>query len=173
MKDHLARELRLPVVSIDSAVPLETFPLDSLSVIALQTEISEWLGVDVPVEAFIEQPTLDALADFLAKPRNSAPPMASLSARSSTLAQPLRPAIPFFCLGGTMGKTGYQRPLAKALGAPYVYYMASSSPDMMGLKMRSPKSKRSLPVASTVYDRYSRAALACDGHNQAWTGDIT
>ncbi|SDP33290.1 Phosphopantetheine attachment site [Streptomyces sp. cf386] len=108
---HIAAELRLPETQSDTSRPLEEYALESLSVAALQSRLSDWLGYRIPHTLFLEVPTIDAAARFLAEPEpdtDAAPAPVHLV--------PLNTPRPFFCAGGLGGSALYLTSLARALG---------------------------------------------------------
>ncbi|MFE2471217.1 FAD-dependent oxidoreductase [Streptomyces mirabilis] len=123
LADHVAAELGIAPEEIDTAAPLETYGLESISIAVIQGELSEWLEYRVPHTLLFELPTLDAVAEHLAAASTPPPPAppepgtATPPTRRSALLVPLTPARPFFLLGGIVGTTNYLRPLAHDLHA--------------------------------------------------------
>ncbi|MER5176970.1 alpha/beta fold hydrolase [Streptomyces sp. NPDC002896] len=118
---NIAAELRLPAAAVDTARPLEEYALESLSVAALQSRLSDWLGYRIPHTLFMELPTIDEAARFLAEPDATAP--AEARSGGADVARPaprhlipLNSARPFFCAGGLGGSALYLTSLARALG---------------------------------------------------------
>lgn len=66
MIDHIAAELRVEVARIDPFAAMETYAIDSVAANSLMGEFSEWLGFRVTPALFVEHPTIDAMARFLA-----------------------------------------------------------------------------------------------------------
>lgn len=66
MIDHLAAELRVPSARIDAHLAMESYAVDSVAANSLMGEFSEWLGFRVTPALFVEHPTIDAMARFLA-----------------------------------------------------------------------------------------------------------
>lgn len=66
MIDHLAAELRVPAARIDAHAAMESYAVDSVVANSLMGEFSEWLGFRVTPALFVEHPTIDAMARFLA-----------------------------------------------------------------------------------------------------------
>ncbi|GAA3830171.1 FAD-dependent oxidoreductase [Streptomyces phyllanthi] len=123
MTDRLAEELRLPAAEIDPHGPLEDLGLDSMAVAAVQAQLSDLLGFGIPQTVFFEQPTLAAVASYLAdasagadadgtRPASATPAVHQLPPH----VLPLTPARPFFCVGGLGSSAAYLRHLARALG---------------------------------------------------------
>lgn len=109
---HIAAELH--VHAVDPSVPLTSLGLESLSVATLQSALSDWLGFRVPHTLFLELPTVDAIAEHLA--RQDVPQAAS------SLALALTTPRPFFCIGGAVGAAYYLLPLARAVGQGQPFY---------------------------------------------------
>ncbi|WP_156213891.1 alpha/beta fold hydrolase, partial [Lentzea aerocolonigenes] len=109
---HVAAELKVP--TIDAHAPLASLGLESLSVASLQSELSDWLGFRVPHTLFLELPTVDAVAEHLARQ--------DVPAAASTLALALTTPRPFFCIGGAVGAAYYLLPLARAVGQGQPFY---------------------------------------------------
>lgn len=109
---HIAAELRVPEHAISPAAPLASLGLESLSVAALRSGLSDWLGFRVPHTLFLELPTVDAIAEHLV--RQDAP--------ASSLALALTAPRPFFCVGGAVGAAHYLLPLARAVGQGQPFY---------------------------------------------------
>jgi thioesterase domain-containing protein/predicted NAD/FAD-dependent oxidoreductase/acyl carrier protein len=124
---HVAAELRRPESAIDATAPLDSYALDSLSVAALQAELSDHLGFRVPHTLFLELPSLDAVAHRLAEldgrgaGRADDPSAPDPGPRSRSLLG-LGAVRPFFCVGGAVGAAYYLRPLARALGHRQPFY---------------------------------------------------
>ncbi|MGW4207568.1 cytochrome P450 [Lentzea sp. NPDC004789] len=112
--EHIAAELRVPGHAVSPSVPLTSLGLESLSVAALQSELSEWLGFRVPHTLFLELPTVDAVAEHLARQDVSEP--------TASLALALTTPRPFFCIGGAVGAAYYLLPLARAVGQGQPFY---------------------------------------------------
>ncbi|WP_427917229.1 alpha/beta fold hydrolase [Streptomyces sp. cg40] len=108
---HIATELQLAEAELDTARPLEEYALESLSVAALQAQLSDWLGYRIPHTLFLEVPTIDAAARFLAEPDTEEP-----GAPAPLHLLPLNTPRPFFCVGGLGGSALYLTALARALG---------------------------------------------------------
>jgi len=66
MIDHLAAELRVPAARLDAHAAMESYAVDSVAATSLIGEFSEWLGFRVTPALFVEHPTIDAMARFLA-----------------------------------------------------------------------------------------------------------
>ncbi|GGU33520.1 cytochrome P450 [Lentzea flava] len=111
---HIAAELRVPEHAISPAAPLASLGLESLSVAALQSELSDWLGFRVPPTLFLELPTVDAVAEHLAHQ--------DVPATGTSLALALTTPRPFFCIGGAVGAAYYLLPLARAVGQGQPFY---------------------------------------------------
>ncbi|MET9631055.1 cytochrome P450 [Lentzea sp. NPDC006480] len=109
---HIAAELKVP--TIDARAPLTSLGLESLSVASLQSELSDWLGFRVPHTLFLELPTVDAVAEHLARQ--------DVPAEANTLALALTTPRPFFCIGGAVGAAYYLLPLARAVGQGQPFY---------------------------------------------------
>ena len=58
----VARALRVPVAEVAPDRPITAHGLDSLSAMELRAAIEEGLGVELPLSALLEGPTIDALA---------------------------------------------------------------------------------------------------------------
>ena len=115
--EHIAIEARLPVVDPDS--PLDSFMLNSLSVAALQAELSDWLGFRIPHTLFLEVSTITAMARHLA--RLSEPGESPEPVTPSRVLR-LTPVRPFFCVPGAVGAPQYLLPLARAVGTAQAFY---------------------------------------------------
>ncbi len=123
--EHVAAELRLPSEAVAPDARLDSFALESISVAALQAGLSDLLGFRVPHTVFLEQPTIDAVARFLApdEARHEAPDEAPAAAGTvekrapATLLLGLTAARPFFCVGGALGAAYYLLQLARNVGA--------------------------------------------------------
>ncbi|MFD4600588.1 alpha/beta fold hydrolase [Streptomyces sp. NPDC058464] len=109
---HIAAELRVSAAELDASRPLEEYALASLSVAALQARLSDWLGYRIPHTLFLEVPTIDAAARFLAEPE----PHTADDIPPATHLVPLNTPRPFFCVGGLGGSSLYLTSLARALG---------------------------------------------------------
>ncbi|MGW1024029.1 alpha/beta fold hydrolase [Streptomyces sp. NPDC002577] len=116
---NIAAELRLPATEVDTARPLEEYALESLSVAALQSRLSDWLGYRIPHTLFMELPTIDEAARFLAEPDEAASASDSGTEEAPPAPRhliPLNTPRPFFCVGGIGGSALYLTSLARALG---------------------------------------------------------
>ena len=111
---HIAAELHVPEHAISTSAPLTSLGLESLSVAALQSALSDWLGFRVPHTLFLELPTVDAVAEHLARQE--------VPAATNSLALALTAARPFFCIGGAVGAAYYLLPLARAVGQGQPFY---------------------------------------------------
>lgn len=111
---HIAAELHVPEDAVSPRAPLSSLGLESLSVASLQSALSDWLGFRVPHTLFLELPTVDAVAEHLA--RQDVPRTAS------TLTLALTTPRPFFCIGGAVGAAYYLLPLARAVGQGQPFY---------------------------------------------------
>ncbi|TWP50897.1 cytochrome P450 [Lentzea tibetensis] len=114
--EHVALELRVPPRSIRADAQLSSLGLESLSIATLQSALSDWLGFRVPHTLFLELPTVDAMAEYLAAQRVSAEEPEVVVQRQPKLALSLTPQRPFFCIGGAVGAAYYLLPLARAMG---------------------------------------------------------
>ncbi|TWP50624.1 cytochrome P450 [Lentzea tibetensis] len=114
---HIADELRLPATSVSASSRLDSFALESMSVAALQSGLSDWLGYRIPHTLFLEQPTIDAVARHLAV-EEDAPPVAP----TRSLLLGLTSARPFFCVGGALGAAYYLLKLARDVGSSRPFY---------------------------------------------------
>ncbi|HKN53387.1 MAG TPA: alpha/beta fold hydrolase, partial [Amycolatopsis sp.] len=119
--EHVAAELRLPPEAVAPDARLDTFALESLSVAALQSGLSDWLGFRIPHTLFLEHPTIDAIARQLA---GSEPAAAEVAPEkdASTLLLGLTSARPFFCIGGALGAAYYLLQLARDVGSARPFY---------------------------------------------------
>ncbi|GLZ36146.1 hypothetical protein Lesp02_83330 [Lentzea sp. NBRC 105346] len=114
---HIAEELRVDTVS--SSARLDSFALESMSVAALQSGLSDWLGYRIPHTLFLEHPTIDAVAEHLAVEESvEQKPAAS----DSSLLLGLTSARPFFCVGGALGAAYYLLKLARDVGSSRPFY---------------------------------------------------
>ncbi|NKE61875.1 FAD-dependent oxidoreductase [Lentzea sp. PSKA42] len=111
---HIAAELHVPEFAVSPSAPLTSLGLESLSVATLQSELSDWLGFRVPHTLFLELPTVDAVAENLARQ--------DVPQSSSSLALALTTPRPFFCIGGAVGAAYYLLPLARAVGQGQPFY---------------------------------------------------
>ncbi len=116
--EHIAAELRLPREQVAPDARLDTFALESISVAALQAGLSDWLGFRIPHTLFLEHPTIDAVAKYLAPAENKPAPADD----QSTLLLGLTAARPFFCVGGALGAAYYLLQLARDVGAARPFY---------------------------------------------------
>ncbi len=116
--EHIAAELRVPTSQVTPDARLDTFALESLSVAALQSGLSDWLGFRIPHTLFFEQPTIEAIATNLGAAAEEKPE----TPNSSTLLLGLTGARPFFCIGGALGAAYYLLPLARDVGAARPFY---------------------------------------------------
>jgi cytochrome P450/thioesterase domain-containing protein/acyl carrier protein len=129
--EHVAGELEVPAHEIGPDARLDTFGLESLSVAALQSGLSEWLGFRIPHALFLEQPTINAIAEYLAvsdtDPQTAASggksaTLAAATPNPSTLLLGLTAPRPFFCVGGAVGAAYYLLPLARDIGSCRPFY---------------------------------------------------
>jgi cytochrome P450/predicted NAD/FAD-binding protein/acyl carrier protein len=111
---HIAGELRVPEHAVAPSAPLTSLGLESLSVASLQSALSDWLGFRVPHTLFLELPTVDAVAEHLARQ--------DVPRTIGSLILPLTTPRPFFCIGGAVGAAYYLLPLARAVGHGQPFY---------------------------------------------------
>ncbi|UOZ06985.1 FAD-dependent oxidoreductase [Amycolatopsis sp. WQ 127309] len=89
--------------------PLSELPLGSLALAGLMSDLSTYLGFRVPHTLFLQLPTIDAVAGYLAE---GEAPFAAKRVRET-----FSPGVrPFFCVGGIGASGAYLRPLAASLG---------------------------------------------------------
>jgi acyl carrier protein len=110
--EQVASELRVSPESISAESPLDSFALESISVAALQSGLSDWLGFRVPYTLFLQYPTIEAIARHLAVPAA----VVSRAQEPSSLLLELTSARPFFCVGGALGAAYYLLKLARDVG---------------------------------------------------------
>jgi len=102
-------------------------------VAALQAGLSDWLGFRIAPTLFLEQPTIEAVARYLAfeeiELETGTPADGQEAARGvptgthpSTLLLGLTAARPFFCVGGAVGAAYYLLPLARDIGSARPFY---------------------------------------------------
>jgi cytochrome P450/thioesterase domain-containing protein/protoporphyrinogen oxidase/acyl carrier protein len=122
--EHIAAELQTSQDAIAPDTRLDSLALESISVAALQSGLSDWLGFRIPHTLFLEQPTIEAVARYLAVPETAAEsePAAPAHAQPSTLLLGLTAARPFFCVGGAVGAAYYLLPLARDVGSARPFY---------------------------------------------------
>lgn len=125
--EHIAAELRVPQETIEPDAQLDSFALESVSVAALGSALSDWLGFRTPATLFLDHPTINALARYLATPETPAVPSDSLTAAITTKTTPqlllsLTPPRPFFCVGGAHGAAYYLIKLAREVGSAHPFY---------------------------------------------------
>lgn len=124
---QIANELLLPDAAVDPHAPLETFQIQSLTVVALAGELSSRLNRPVAPTVFLEHPTLDAVARHLARAAHDATDAGSKrTVQKPSLILPLEAPVlpleaprPFFCLGGAYGSSYYLRDFARAIRYPH------------------------------------------------------
>ncbi|SDY47046.1 Cytochrome P450 [Amycolatopsis xylanica] len=117
--ENVAAELRLPADQVGATVRLDRFALESMSVAALQSGLSDWLGFRIPHTLFLEHPTIDSIARHLAVKEE---PAESTTTTNSTLLLGLTAARPFFCVGGALGAAYYLLQLARDVGSARPFY---------------------------------------------------
>jgi cytochrome P450/thioesterase domain-containing protein len=96
-------------------------------VAALQAGLSDWLGFRIPHTVFLEHPTIDALARYLAPGEEAGTEVAvagtvEVASQPATLLLGLTSARPFFCVGGALGAAYYLLQLARDVGAARPFY---------------------------------------------------
>ncbi|WP_327140564.1 acyl carrier protein [Nocardia sp. NBC_01327] len=64
-QEYLANLLEVPAASIDPATDFDRLGIDSALAVALLIEVEERYGVDLSPEDLYENPTLDAVANYL------------------------------------------------------------------------------------------------------------
>ncbi len=64
---YLVDELGVDRGEIDAAAPFEDLGLDSAAAVTLTGDLEEWLGRTLSPELAYEHPTIDALAEHLAR----------------------------------------------------------------------------------------------------------
>jgi acyl carrier protein len=64
-RKYVADLLDVPAESVDPAADFDRLGLDSALAVSLLIEIEDRYGVDLPPEALFENPTLDAVVDYL------------------------------------------------------------------------------------------------------------
>lgn len=62
---YLGDVLGRPAESIDPAADFDQLGLDSALAVALLAELDEWYGVDIPPEELFENPTINAVAEYV------------------------------------------------------------------------------------------------------------
>lgn len=67
MCGQVARRLGLDPAEVDADAPLDTYPLESLAIVALIAEMSNWLDWDIAPAVLIEYPTIDEVARAIAE----------------------------------------------------------------------------------------------------------
>ncbi len=129
--EHVAAELQVSPDLIAPDARLDSLELESISVAALQSGLSAWLGFRIPHNLFLNQPTIGSIAAYLAvaetetetpaddEEAGSAVPTQS---QASTYLLGLTGARPFFCVGGAVGAAYYLLPLARDVGSSRPFY---------------------------------------------------
>jgi acyl carrier protein len=64
--DYLARELKLQRNQIDERKAFDRYGMDSVAVVAMTGDLSEWLGFDVPATLAYDHPTIESIAGAVA-----------------------------------------------------------------------------------------------------------
>jgi acyl carrier protein len=64
-RQAVAELLEIPVADVDPAADFDRLGLDSALAVSLLIDIEERYGVDLPPEALFENPTLNAVSDYL------------------------------------------------------------------------------------------------------------
>ncbi len=67
MVDWLVKELKLPVTSIDTTKSFADYGLDSVTAVELADALQEWLGVTLSPTLAYDYPTIESMAQYLAK----------------------------------------------------------------------------------------------------------
>jgi acyl carrier protein len=70
-QEYIADFLGTPVESIDRDADFDRLGIDSSLAVALLAELEERYGVDVAPEALFENPTINAVADYVQKQTQS------------------------------------------------------------------------------------------------------
>lgn len=73
MRAQVARRLGLAVAEVDTDAPLETYPLESLTVVRLIAEMSAWLDWEIAPAVLVEYPTIDEVARAVADDLTAGP----------------------------------------------------------------------------------------------------
>ncbi len=129
--EHVAAELQVSPDVIAPSARLDSLELESISIAALQSGLSEWLGFRIPHNLFLEQPTIDAIARYLAVGESPAfeaedtgdtGAVVQVNDSASTYLLGLTGARPFFCVGGAVGAAYYLLPLARDIGSARPFY---------------------------------------------------
>ncbi|MET9633261.1 cytochrome P450 [Lentzea sp. NPDC006480] len=120
--DHVASELRVERDSISAESRLDGFALESISVAALQSGLSDWLGFRIPHTLFLEHPTIEAVARHLAVEEEQTVEPVARRQETTSLLLGLTSARPFFCVGGALGAAYYLLKLARDIGSARPFY---------------------------------------------------
>ena len=67
MIDRLSRLTGVPAQELDPREPVRRYGLDSVALVAFATDLEEWLGYRFTSNPLDDHPTVDALAEFLAR----------------------------------------------------------------------------------------------------------
>jgi len=66
-QEYVANVLGTPVENVDPSVDFDRLGVDSSLAVSLLAELEERYGVDLPVEALFENPTISAVAELVEK----------------------------------------------------------------------------------------------------------
>jgi acyl carrier protein len=72
MPEHVARELGVPLGSVELTRAFPSYGLSSITGFTLTCDLSEWLNVDLPADLLWDYPTITELAEHLSEPEDSA-----------------------------------------------------------------------------------------------------
>jgi len=115
---ELARELRVPPGSLDTAAPLFSLGASSLNAITITGALSEWLGRELDATLMWDHPTIDAIADSLSTSDSgpgALPPGIIVLHAGGRL-------TPLFCFPGAGGHSTSFAPMAARIGSDRPVY---------------------------------------------------
>ncbi len=115
---ELARELRVPPGSLDTAAPLFSLGASSLNAISITGALSEWLGRELDATLMWDHPTIDAIADSLSAGASGPgvlPPGIIVLHAGGVL-------TPLFCFPGAGGHSTSFAPMAARIGSDRPVY---------------------------------------------------
>ena len=68
---RLAEEVEITTSEIDPAIPFERYGVDSMAAVSIAGDLESWLQCELDAALLIRYPTIEVLADFLAKASDS------------------------------------------------------------------------------------------------------
>ncbi|APR76553.1 Acyl carrier protein [Minicystis rosea] len=69
--ERIAASMRVSPAEVPREEPFTELGLDSVDAVSLVSELREWVGLELPVTLFYEQPNIVALSQHLAAQRNA------------------------------------------------------------------------------------------------------